>query len=94
MFISRRHILALASAAIALSLPAISLAQPSKKLTLLVGFPAGGAPDTVARALAEGLRGQGYTTIVENKSGAGGRLATDTLLTAPADGDTVLLVPT
>lgn len=68
-------------------------AQAIRKLTLLVGFPAGGAPDTVARAVGEGLRGQGCIALIDNKGGAGGRLAADTLLAGPADGSTVMLVP-
>jgi tripartite-type tricarboxylate transporter receptor subunit TctC len=93
MSISRRQVLALTGAALATPLPVAGRAQASRKLTILVGFPAGGAPDTVARAISEGLRSQGYTTIVENKAGAGGRLATDALLAAPADGNTVVLLP-
>ena len=68
-------------------------AQASKKLTILVGFPAGGAPDVVARAISVSLRDAGYAVIVDNKAGAGGRLAADALLQAPADGSTVMLLP-
>lgn len=91
--LNRRQTLALIGAATASALPTLARSQASQKITMLVGFPAGGAPDTVARAVGEGLRTQGYTTIVENKAGAGGRLATDALLAAPADGSTVLLLP-
>lgn len=68
-------------------------AQAGKKLNVLVGFPAGGAPDTVARAVGEGLRDLGYTAIVDNKAGAGGRLAADALMAGPADGSAVMLMP-
>lgn len=68
-------------------------AQDGKKLTILVGFPAGGAVDAVARAVAEAMRAAGYTAIVDNKGGAGGRLATDVLMAAPADGQTIMLTP-
>ena len=83
----------LGAAAYGLSWPLVGSAQPGKKLTMLVGFPAGGAPDVVARAVSAGVRNHGYQAIVENKAGAGGRLATDLLLGAPADGSTVMLVP-
>lgn len=93
MTLNRRQVLALLGTSAPLALPTLGHAQASKKLTMLVGFPAGGAPDTVARALGEGLRTQDYTSIVDNKAGAGGRLATEALLAAPADGNTVLLLP-
>jgi tripartite-type tricarboxylate transporter receptor subunit TctC len=89
----RRDFLALVGATATWALPSAVLAQSGKKLTMLVGFPAGGAPDTVARAVAEGLRGRGYTAIVENRVGAGGRLASDALLNGAADGSTLLLLP-
>lgn len=93
MPLNRRDVLTLLGGAASLALPSVGRAQGGRKLTMLVGFAAGGAPDTVARALAEGLRSQGYTAIVDNKAGAGGRLATDALLAGPADGSTVALLP-
>jgi tripartite-type tricarboxylate transporter receptor subunit TctC len=61
---------------------------------VLVGFPAGGAPDAVARAFADELRQvSGATVVVENRPGASGKIAIDTLLSATADGDTVALIP-
>lgn len=61
---------------------------------ILVGFPAGGAPDAVARAFADELRQlSGATVVVENRPGASGKIAIDTLLSATADGDTVALIP-
>lgn len=69
-----------------------ALAQ-DKTLRVLVGYAAGGAADNVARIVGEGLRDSGYTTIVENKGGAAGRLATEAMLAAPADGTTLLLTP-
>jgi tripartite-type tricarboxylate transporter receptor subunit TctC len=93
----RRHYLQHAAAwsatALAPALLTAAQAQASRKLTMLVGFPAGGAPDTVARAIGEGLRELGYAPIVDNKAGAGGRLAADTLLAGPADGSAIMLVP-
>jgi tripartite-type tricarboxylate transporter receptor subunit TctC len=94
MNLNRRQLSGLAGAtAITALLPLGAQAQGSKKLTIVVGFPPGGAPDTVARAVAEGLRAQGYTALVENKAGAGGRLAAESLRAAPADGSTVMIAP-
>ncbi|MDQ8034314.1 MAG: tripartite tricarboxylate transporter substrate-binding protein [Bordetella sp.] len=77
----------------ALGLSAIPTFAQEKTLRVLVGYAAGGAADTVARAVGEGLRDSGYTTIVENKAGAGGRLALESLIAAPADGTTLLMTP-
>jgi tripartite-type tricarboxylate transporter receptor subunit TctC len=65
----------------------------SKPLKILVGYPAGGAVDVVARQVAEEMRALGYNAIVENKTGAAGQLATEAMLAAPADGSTVVLMP-
>ncbi|MBS0339374.1 MAG: ABC transporter substrate-binding protein [Proteobacteria bacterium] len=72
--------------------PGLSLAQ-DRTLRVLVGYAAGGAADNVARIVGEGMRDAGYVTIVENKAGAAGRLATEALVSAPADGATLLLTP-
>ena len=59
---------------------------------ILVGFPAGGGTDAIARLLAERLKDEmGMTVIVENKPGAGGQLAAQALTAAAADGLTVML---
>ena len=61
---------------------------------ILVGFPPGGAPDIIARRLAEGLTGKlAKSVIVENKPGAAGRLVVDAARQAAADGSTLLLNP-
>jgi tripartite-type tricarboxylate transporter receptor subunit TctC len=62
---------------------------------ILVGFPAGGATDAVARRLAEKMRG-GYanTVLVENKPGAGTQISITALKDSPPDGSTLLLGPT
>ncbi|OZI77298.1 Bug family tripartite tricarboxylate transporter substrate binding protein [Bordetella genomosp. 12] len=63
-------------------------------IKLLVGFPAGGAGDTIARLIAEKLTSSlGATVIVENKPGAGGRIAAEVLKNAPNDGRTILITP-
>jgi tripartite-type tricarboxylate transporter receptor subunit TctC len=60
---------------------------------LLIGFNAGGAPDVVARLLAQWLSQRiGQNFIIENRPGAGGNIATEAVLRAPADGYTLLQV--
>jgi len=67
---------------------------PSRPIRLLVPAPAGGASDTIARALGESIRkSTNQTVVVDNKPGAGGILAVDALLSAPRDGYTFVLSP-
>lgn len=61
---------------------------------VLTGFPAGGTVDVVARRVAGKLRGSyANVALVENKPGAGGRLAVDELKRSPNDGSTLLVTP-
>ena len=60
---------------------------------ILVGFPAGGSVDATARRLAETWRPRLGTVVVEQKVGAGGRIAVTTLRDAAPDGLTMLLSP-
>ena len=61
---------------------------------ILVGFPAGGSVDVVARLIADKMKDPlGQPVIVENKPGAAGRIAAETLKNAPADGSTLILAP-
>jgi len=93
--ISRRTLLMQAGSAAALgTLSAAVCAQSSKPLTVVVGFPAGVVTDNVARAIAEELR-PSYSAgiIVENRVGAGGRIAADYVRRASPDGYTILLTP-
>lgn len=61
---------------------------------ILVGFPAGGESDVVARLLAEGLReGLGVPVIVENKPGGSGTVAAEALKNAAPDGNTLMVSP-
>jgi tripartite-type tricarboxylate transporter receptor subunit TctC len=68
-------------------------AQSGKVLRVLVGYPPGGAVDVVAREVGEGLRSAGYKVVIENRTGAAGRLATEQMLAAPADGSTLVFMP-
>lgn len=61
---------------------------------ILVGFPAGGAPDFVARRLAEQLSGKlARAVVVDNRPGAGGRIAVNIARQSAPDGTTLLLNP-
>ena len=83
-----------ALATTAAGLPGAARAQMPDMLRLLVGFPAGGATDAVARRLADKLRGRlAANVIVENRPGAGAQLAVSALKSFPADGQTLLLSP-
>ncbi|MES2481312.1 MAG: tripartite tricarboxylate transporter substrate binding protein [Pseudomonadota bacterium] len=67
-------------------------AYPSRPLTLVVPFQAGGPTDAVARALADALRVRvGQPVLVENKPGAGGAIANEYVARAAPDGYTMLL---
>jgi len=65
---------------------------PERPIRLLLPFPAGGAVDIVARVMtAKMAEDLGQPIIIENKSGAGGIVATDTVAKSPHDGYTLLL---
>tara|TARA_A100001391_G_scaffold37386_1_gene20540 strand:+ start:38775 stop:39746 length:972 start_codon:yes stop_codon:yes gene_type:complete len=77
----------MAAAAIAVSAPAMSQDYPSRPLELLIPFSAGGANDQVARELAARLEGElGQPVAPINRTGAGGYVAAQEIVTSPADG--------
>lgn len=82
-------------ATLGLVLPAFWAAAqgfPTKAVTIVVPFPAGGALDTVARGIAEQMRADlGQPVIVDNRPGAGGTLGSGTVARAAPDGHTILL---
>ncbi len=93
MRIGRRKFLQWTAASAALPLgPRLARAQayPAHPIRLLVGFPAGGQVDIVARLTAQWL-GQklGQTVVVENKPGAGGNLGAQAVINAAPDGYTL-----
>lgn len=86
----QRFIKILAASAMA-GLTTLAYAQ-TKTTRILVAFPPGGPVDFVARTLTEQLSKElGQQVMVENKAGANGAIAADTLLKAPADGQTLWL---
>ena len=89
----RRQLAALAVLAVsALAMPA-ALAQ-DRTTKILVGFPPGGSADVIARLLAEKLRvSLGQNVLVDNKPGAGGRVALSEVKRAAPDGQTLILSP-
>ena len=89
--IRRRQFLIAASALLAAPLAARAQAWPAKPVRVVVGFPAGGLTDVLARAYSEHL-GQklGQNFVVENKPGAGSMIACAEVAKAPPDGYTFL----
>ena len=94
----RRAFMHLAAGAAALpAVPGLARAQayPSRPVRIVVGFPAGGATDIMARLMGEWLTQRlGQQFIVENKPGASGNIGTEMVARAPADGYTLLQVVT
>jgi tripartite-type tricarboxylate transporter receptor subunit TctC len=94
MPIARRQFIAtLGAATAAIAAPVPLRAQTAQTLQLYVGYPPGGAVDVVARAVGEAMATSGYQVLVQNKTGASGRLATDLAMLAPADGSVILCMP-
>ena len=72
---------------------ALAQAYPTKPISVIVPFAAGGPTDVVARALADVMtKNMGQSLIVENKAGAGGTVGTGEVARAPADGYKLLLM--
>ena len=95
---TRRHFVQLiGTSATSLSLAPLGvLAQGIDQVRILYGFPAGSSGDSVARRVGEKLAGTAYTrnaAVVENKPGASGRIALETLKAAPADGSVLAMAP-
>jgi tripartite-type tricarboxylate transporter receptor subunit TctC len=95
---TRRHFVQTlgSCAAIGAFAPLSAFAQTIEQVKILYGFPPGSAGDSVARRIAEKIGGTPYSKIpgiVENKPGAGGRIAVETLKNSPADGSVLALAP-
>ena len=91
--LNRKNFLKVLLASLALAASGAGWAQafPSKPVRLILGAPAGTAPDTAARIVGEKLAALwGQSVVVENKPGVGGMLAMDFVKAAPADGHTLM----
>jgi len=96
MKLPRRNFLHLAAGAAAL--PAVSRvtwaqAYPTRSVRMIVPFPAGQASDTIARLMGQSLSERlGQPFVIENRTGAGGNIGTESVVRATPDGYTLLLV--
>ena len=87
------HLAAGAAALPAVSRIARAQAYPSRPVRIIVGFPAGGAIDIVARLMGQWLSERlGQQFVIENRPGAGSNIGTEAVVRAPPDGYTLLLV--
>ncbi len=97
MKLPRREFLRLSATAIALpTIARLARAEtyPARPVHIIVGFAAGGPNDISARLMAQWLSERlGQQFVVENRPGAGGNVATELVVRAPADGYMLLLVP-
>ncbi|WP_313571268.1 Bug family tripartite tricarboxylate transporter substrate binding protein [Comamonas terrigena] len=88
-----RALCGLAAAVAALASPAVHAADyPSKPITLVIPFSAGGSTDIVGRLLAQKMsESMNVSVVVENKPGANGTIGVDRVAKSPADGYTLVL---
>jgi tripartite-type tricarboxylate transporter receptor subunit TctC len=85
----------LACAAVACASGAIAQNYPDKPIRIVVPFPAGGGTDSLTRLIAQGANTKyGWNMVVENKPGAGGNVALDTVAKSKPDGYTLLMAQT
>lgn len=92
--ILRRLLVSLATVAAACAFPLLAQAQPypTKPVKVVVGYSAGGAVDTVARAVGQSMAvSMGQPFVVENKPGAGTNIAVKSVIAAEPDGYTLML---
>lgn len=90
---ARRDFAATLTLAAALLLPAMAFAQsyPTRPITVVVPFPAGGPSDVVARIVVDGMsKHLGQSMVIENVGGAGGTLGSGRVASADPDGYTLL----
>jgi tripartite-type tricarboxylate transporter receptor subunit TctC len=98
MKLPRRNFLHLAAGAAAVpaaSRFAFAQAYPSRPVRIVVGFPAGGTTDVMARLMGQWLSERlGQQFVIENRPGAAGNIAAEAVVKAPPDGYTLLQVGT
>lgn len=94
MLSRRRFVAAAAGAGASIAAPRRAHSQVVGKLTrMIVGFAPGGSSDVTARLLVEQMRGYASTIIIDNRPGAGGRIAVETAKAGAPDGSVLLLSP-
>jgi len=87
--------LGLAATAALTSAPALADAYPARPIRLIVPFPASGATDLLARAIAQKVGADlGQQIVVDNRPGAGGAIGSDMAAKSPPDGYTLLIATT
>src|SRR4051812_26053976 len=74
-----------------LAFPARGESFPSRPIKVLIGVPPGGTQDVLTRAIAEAVKSSLGPIIIDNRSGAAGRIAVDAVKSAEPDGYTLLL---
>jgi len=90
--VNRRKLIAAAAALLMPLCAPYAQELPKKTITIVVGFAAGGAADHAARVVAKRLtENLGTSVVVDNKPGAGGNIAHQSVARAEADGSTILL---
>lgn len=95
-FPRRQFFRVVAGAAALAAAPRIVRAEsyPSRPVRIIVGFAAGSTSDILARLMGQWLSVRfGQQFVIENRPGAGGNVGAETMVNAPADGYTLLLVP-
>ena len=84
--------LAMACLSLGLAQSAMAQAYPNRALHIVIGFPPGGAIDTIARVLAPKMSADlGQSVVVENKAGAGGVIGMQSVARAEPDGYTIFM---
>ena len=96
MTVTRRNVLQASAATLLTSAAARAFAQatPYETVRIITGFPPGGTSDTICRRVASKLApGYGKSVVVENRAGAGGQIAVQSMKQMPADGTAILQTP-
>jgi tripartite-type tricarboxylate transporter receptor subunit TctC len=89
---SRISLFVAAMSVLCAAMPSLAQKYPSHPVKIIVTFPPGSTPDTVARVVAPRLQeSMGQPFVVENRAGAGGNVGADLAAKSPADGYTLLV---
>lgn len=95
--LTRRNLLQMATGAAATAVTSLAVSQPqypTKPITIVVAYPAGGDTDVLARMFGEKLSARlGQSVVVENRTGAGGSIGSAYVARSAPDGYTLLLAP-